>query len=95
MSPVSHPIRVPEISRFFGIVIRMYFDDHPLPHFHAFYAGDEAEVAIDTGDVVGGRVAPRAVRLISEWRRLHLEELREDWRLAVALRPLRKIAPLR
>jgi len=86
---------MPEISRFFGIVVHMYFDDHPLPHFHAFYAGREVEVAIETREIIKGRISPRAIALVDEWAALHVEELRSDWELAKASQPLSKIAPLR
>jgi len=86
---------MPEISRFFGIVVSMYFDDHPLPHFHAFYAGEEVEVAIETRKIVNGRISSRALALVAEWAAIHVDELRADWALAKAGQPLSKIAPLR
>jgi uncharacterized protein DUF4160 len=58
---------MPEISRFFGIVIKMYYNDHPPPHFHAEYAGDQMVVSIETLAIIGGKLAPRAVGLVMEW----------------------------
>lgn len=86
---------MPEISRFFGIVIQMYVDDHAPPHFHARHAGKEVVVAFDTLAIVRGRLSPRAHALVVEWASLHLEELRADWELATSNRPLNRIEPLR
>jgi hypothetical protein len=58
---------VPRISAFYGIVIEMYFGDHPPPHFHARYGGDVALIVIATGDVYAGSLPPRALRLVREW----------------------------
>jgi len=86
---------MPEISRFFGIVIQMYVDDHLPAHFHARYAGREVAVAIDTLAILRGRLSPRAHALVVEWAALHPDELRSDWELAQAGLPLRRIEPLR
>jgi hypothetical protein len=85
---------VPEISRFFGIVIQMYADDHHPPHFHARYAGREVAIAIETHQVLVGGLPPRALALVVEWAALHGDELRADWDLSKAGLPLSKIAPL-
>ena len=58
---------MPEISRFYGIVIKMYFDDHDPSHFHAEYAEDEAVISIETLAVIAGRLRPRALGLVAEW----------------------------
>lgn len=71
---------VPTISRFYGIVILMFFDDHPPPHFHARYAGREARVSIATAEMLDGDLPPRAARLVREWTELHRSELEENWR---------------
>jgi hypothetical protein len=84
---------VPEISRFLGIVIRMYYREHQPPHFHARYGDYEVVVHLETG-VVRGRFPRRALRLVLEWQELHRAELLEDWDLAAHGRPLRSIAPL-
>jgi hypothetical protein len=86
---------VPEISRFFGIVIQMYVDDHQPPHFHARHAGDEISITIESLAVLRGRLSPRAHALVIEWASLHIDELRDDWDLASASLPLRAIEPLR
>jgi hypothetical protein len=84
---------MPEISRFFGIVITMYFEDHSPPHFHARYGSFRAVIEISTG-VVDGAFPRRGLALLEEWRELHLSELLEDWRLARAGQSLRKIEGL-
>lgn len=85
---------MPVISRFFGIVIAIYWDDHAPPHFHAKYSGEEAVVNIKTGEVVKGYLSKRALSLINEWRRLRVKELMLDWNLAKEHKPLRYISPL-
>ena len=69
---------VPEISRFFGIVIRMFFDDHARPHFHAQHGGDVVSIEID-GDGIQGRFPPSRLPLVYEWRDRHRAELLENW----------------
>ncbi|HUP59047.1 MAG TPA: DUF4160 domain-containing protein [Thermoanaerobaculia bacterium] len=71
---------MPQISRFFGIVIAMYHDEHPPPHFHARYAGKEIQVGIADGRVTG-EFQPRARSLVLEWWSLHREELEQNWKL--------------
>jgi len=85
---------MPEVSRFFGIVIQMYVDDHVPPHFHARHAGREVVVAFDTLAIIRGRLSPRAHALVVEWASLHVDELRADWELARSNRPLNRIPPL-
>jgi len=85
---------VPEISRFFGIIITMYYNDHAPPHFHVRYGEQRALVAIETLTVIHGQLSPRALGLVTEWAGLHREELRANWRLAEQQAPLRSIAPL-
>jgi hypothetical protein len=85
---------VPRISEFYGIVIEMYFRDHPPPHFHARYGGEEAVIAIATGEVVAGSLPGRALRLVREWTQMHRDELHANWDLARARQALIPIAPL-
>jgi hypothetical protein len=85
---------MPEISRFYGIVIRMYFGDHDPPHFHAYYADQVARIDINTLAVISGRLPARAVGLVAEWASLHQDELRALWTQAKNLRSLHKIDPL-
>ena len=84
---------MPVICRFFGIVVFMYWRDHPPPHFHAKYQDDEATIEIETG-LVTGKLNPRALRMVQEWRELHRIELLENWELATTDRNTRRIAPL-
>jgi hypothetical protein len=85
---------MPRISAFYGIVIAMYFDDHPPPHFHARYGEHEAQVAIATGEPLNGNLPRRARALVAEWAQLHREELMADWARAERQEPLRRIEPL-
>jgi hypothetical protein len=82
---------MPIVSIFFGIVIRMYFDDHPPPHFHASYQGLEAFVAIETGEVVAGTLPKKAARLVKQWALDHRDELMANWARGVALLPMEMI----
>ena len=85
---------MPEISRFFGIVIKMYYSDHQPPHFHALYAEHEAVIAIRTLAPIQGSLPPRAMALVREWAAIHREELESDWELARRGVPPFPIAPL-
>jgi Domain of unknown function (DUF4160) len=86
---------VPRISEFYGIVIEMFFRDHPPPHFHARYSGDEALVEIATGDVIAGSLPPRATRLVREWAAMHRGELSDNWDRARHRQAPQRIKPLR
>ena len=86
---------MPELCRFYGIVIRMYFDDHGPPHFHAVYGGEEVVVAIDSLTVLHGQLPPRALGLVVEWALLRQAELKEAWDLAKRLESPGRIAPLK
>ena len=85
---------MPELSRFFGIIILMFFDDHPPPHFHVRYGQQKAIVSIETLAVLDGRLSPRVLGLVVEWASLHRLELRKAWTSAEKHIPLDKIAPL-
>ena len=85
---------MPEISRFLGIVIGMFYNDHNPPHFHAIYAEHEALVRIDNGSFLGGTLPRTAARLVEQWRVRHREELSENWRLAQEPAALTAIEPL-
>ena len=82
---------MPVIACFFGIYVRMYFDDHGPPHFHVEYQGHEALVGIASGEVFSGSLPRRAARLVQEWGLQHQAELMEDWRRASNLEPLLRI----
>ena len=85
---------MPEISRFFGIVIAMYFGDHPPPHFHVRYGSQKARFAIDDLGLIDGQVSPRVRALAIEWASRHQNELRREWELARTQQPLFPIEPL-
>lgn len=85
---------MPELSRFFGIVIRMYFNDHQPPHFHAVYGDQEALIVIDTLATYRGTLPRRALALVLEWAVLNREGLREAWALAQSGQAPHPIEPL-
>ena len=85
---------MPRISAFYGIVITMYFADHPPPHFHAKYGEYQAQVAITTGEVLNGELPRRAQALVAEWTELRREELIAEWARAERQEPLHRIEPL-
>lgn len=85
---------MPEICRFFGIIIAVYYDEHNPPHFHARYEGKKVSVEIATLKILKGEISPRALGLVIEWASLHKKELMEDWELAKANQPPNKIEPL-
>ncbi|MBL9182671.1 MAG: DUF4160 domain-containing protein [Verrucomicrobiaceae bacterium] len=84
---------MPEISRFLGIRVEMFYDDHLPPHFHARYEGERAAFTLD-GALMEGAMSPQARRLIREWAAGHGAELAEDWQLAQQHLPLKRIPPL-
>jgi hypothetical protein len=85
---------VPAISRFLGIVIAMFFDDHGPRHFHARHADGSAKVQIDTLEPIETTLGRRQLRLVLAWAELHQDELLENWRLARAGETLQGIDPL-
>ena len=85
---------MPEICRFSGIVIKMYFADHSPPHFHAEYAEHEARIAIGNLTVVSGTLPPRAMGLVAEWASLHQQDLSGLWDKARRAEPLGRLDPL-
>ena len=84
---------MPEISRFLGIVIGIFYSEHGVAHFHAVYGEHEISVEVESGKI-HGQFPARALRLVLEWANLHREELIENWQLARQGQPLRRIAPL-
>jgi len=89
---------VPEIARFFGIVIRMFVEtgvQHHKPHFHAYYQEHAAVFAIDTLEGLGGALPVAQRRLVEAWAEIHRAELEADWALLQSGRPPVKIDPLR
>ena len=85
---------MPEISRFYGIVIAMYSNDHEPPHFHAAYGEHRAMIAVADGCLLRGAFPLRALRLVRAWAAAHRSELGREWQLARDSKPLFKIAPL-
>ena len=85
---------MPEISRFYGIIVYMFFNDHEPPHFHVKYQNYEATVNIEDG-IVKGEIPRRAIKLIFEWVDLHKDELMENWKLLEQRKPFNKIEPLK
>ncbi len=85
---------MPTISMFFGIIIRMFFDEHGPPHFHVSYQGYEAVIDIETLEVKVGRLPRRALNLVLDWAELHQDELRANWKMIEEGRPLNHISPL-
>ena len=85
---------MPEISRFFGIIITMFYNDHPPPHFHVRYGDQRALVSIESLTTLRGRLTPRVLGLVVEWAAAHQAELMDDWERARKEEPLVRIAPL-
>lgn len=85
---------MPEICRFLGIVISMYYKEHLPPHFHAKYAGKRAVFSITDLKIIEGGLPKRIVSFVLEWAFDHREELLEDWKLAQKREELKKIKPL-
>lgn len=82
------------VAYFYGIAIKMFFNEHPPPHFSAVYSGHEANVSIETGEVVEGYLPANAARLVKRWALAHRDELEDNWRRARARMPLARIARL-
>lgn len=87
---------MPEISRFFGIIISMYYNynDHPPPHFHVRYGRQKAIIAIQSLSVLERELSPRVLGIVVEWASLHRTELLENWERARQNVSLEKIQPL-
>ncbi len=89
---------MPVISMFYGVIVQMYYVDdkqHHLPHIHAKYQADSASLAIESGEVLAGRLRPRQIRLVQAWIEIHREDLLADWELAVNGQQVFPIEPLR
>jgi hypothetical protein len=85
---------MPQISSFFGIIIRMFYDEHMPPHFHAQYGEYKCSIDFRNLCVIEGHLPARALGLVVEWAILHREELSENWQNIELKKPLSKIAPL-
>lgn len=85
---------MPQISRFFGIIISMYYDEHNPPHFHATYGEYNAEIDIYKLSIIVGKLPSRALGLVIEWAAIHQKELIENWKRIENNEKLEKISPL-
>ena len=85
---------MPTISVFYGLSIRMYWDEHAPPHFHVTYGGDKAVLRIDNLEIIRGSLPRRARLLTLEWAALHRSELMENWGLCAKKLPPNRIPPL-
>jgi len=85
---------MPEISRFFGIVIAIYYKEHQPAHFHAKYENQTGVFSIADLKLIEGNLSKRVISLVLEWAFENRDELMENWELAMAKKPLRKIPPL-
>lgn len=85
---------MPEVSRFFGIVISMFYNDHEPPHFHARYSSRKVLIEIETLGALRGELPPRVLGLVTEWAAIHRDELLANWRRARSEQPLEPIDPL-
>lgn len=85
---------MPTLSLFYGILIRMYWQDHNPPHFHALYGADEALINIETLEVYAGELPRRALALVLEWAALHRKELMEAWKQCSSNQVPQQISPL-
>ena len=85
---------MPEISRFFGVLITINYNDHPPPHFHVRYGRKKALVSIEDATILKGQIPPRVLGFVVEWATLHREELEENWDRARQQVPLEAIEPL-
>lgn len=85
---------MPELSRFNGIVISIFYGDHPPKHFHAQYGKKKALISIDTLEVLEGDLPKNELSMIKEWAKLHQKELQANWERAIKREKLEKIKPL-
>jgi len=85
---------MPQISNFFGIIIRMFYDEHNPPHFHAQYGEHKCSIDINTLSVIEGYLPARVLGLVIEWAILHKDDLLGNWHNVEQKKPLSKIAPL-
>jgi hypothetical protein len=82
---------MPTIAIFFGIIVRMWHDDHPPPHIHVEYQGFEALVTIETGLVSQGELPRKVATIVRDWCLLHQAELLNNWEKAQHFKPLDRI----
>ncbi len=86
---------MPELSRFYGIIIYMFVKDHPPPHFHVKYNEYKALIKITDGEIIEGKLPRHALRLVQDWTELHQDELMSNWIESSKDNPeIKKIKPL-
>ncbi len=85
---------MPEICRFYGIIISIFYDEHNPPHFHARYGKSKVSISIKTLEILDGNIPPRALKMVKEWASDHQKELMQGWDLAQSNQPPLKIKPL-
>lgn len=86
---------MPEVSRFYGITVKMFSDDHNPPHFHAEYADSKATFSIETGQMIEGHMPPNKATLVTAWAIIHKGELMKNWETLTEGVGAKKIDPLR
>lgn len=86
---------MPEVSRFLGIIIKMFFGDHAPPHFHAEYQGFKAIFNIRTGELIEGRFPKNQATIVTAWALIHKKELVDNWKALTTGKEAKKINPLR
>lgn len=85
---------MPEISRFYGVVIKMHFNEHNPPHFHAEYGEYEALININSMGIISGKLPARVLGMVVEWASINQSQLKQEWNKARNMESLSKIAPL-
>ncbi|MCE5228002.1 DUF4160 domain-containing protein [bacterium] len=85
---------MPELCRFFGVVLAMYLNDHDPPHFHARYNEHHATIEIESLRISKGELPPRIYGFVVEWALQHKAELIDNWQRAHSKKPIKKIKPL-
>ena len=85
---------MPVVSIFYGLIIRIFHGDHPPPHFHVQYGEHNAVIEISSGKVLHGNLPTRPKRLVEEWRKLRVKELKRTWEKAARFKLLNRIKPL-
>jgi hypothetical protein len=85
---------MPEISRFYGIIISLFYAEHNPPHFHARYGNKKVAINIKTLEILEGNLSPRTLGLVIEWAALHKDELLKEWNITKKNLPPKKIKPL-
>ena len=86
---------MPEISRFYGIIIQMFYNEHLPPHFHATYGEFRAQISINNPQIINGDLPRRGLNLVLDWAEIHKDELLQLWELAQQEKELFKVEPIK